>query len=377
MSSVPPSVLRNAGDRLDDASSIALVLALLAQVPAGGRLELDRVRPRRWRSAPRSAPRRTRSSPLSCSATSAANSASARICSTTASVIVVDVERRAGAAATGAGAATALDGGSLVVDAAAVVVVAGEDVVEDGLDLRVEDARRVRSSGSSSRTSLDQHARRLARLAPCGASRGRACRGCARAACLATRLHLSRSSSVSTGSGLVRRSKTASSSSLRSSRDGPLLLLGELARERDQPAQILVDVEAAGVVLGDQLLDPLDEVVRVGLRRGRASTLRRRASAASRSVSARLRPANRAASASKSIWLRSISGSGVDALGGGADHVLLGADRAVEQRVDRVATSRDVGRLAASRSSDALGEHADHGDRRAAARRRPGRAARP
>ena len=42
---------------------------------------------------------------------------------------------------------------------------------------------------------------------------------------------------------------------------GPLLLLREVLRERDQPAQVLVDVEAARVVLGDQLLDPLDELV--------------------------------------------------------------------------------------------------------------------
>jgi hypothetical protein len=43
--------------------------------------------------------------------------------------------------------------------------------------------------------------------------------------------------------------------------DGPLLLLGERLRELDEAAEVLVDVEAAGVVLGDELLDPLDQVV--------------------------------------------------------------------------------------------------------------------
>ncbi len=41
---------------------------------------------------------------------------------------------------------------------------------------------------------------------------------------------------------------------------GPLLLLGQLPRERLKPAQHLVDVEAAGVVLVDQLAQPLDQV---------------------------------------------------------------------------------------------------------------------
>ena len=42
---------------------------------------------------------------------------------------------------------------------------------------------------------------------------------------------------------------------------GALLLLGQGLRQLDEPPQVLVDVDAAGVVLGDELLDALDEVV--------------------------------------------------------------------------------------------------------------------
>src|SRR5207244_2411433 len=46
---------------------------------------------------------------------------------------------------------------------------------------------------------------------------------------------------------------------------GPHLLLREILRERDQPAQVLVDVEAARVVLSDELLDALYELVPGGV----------------------------------------------------------------------------------------------------------------
>ena len=52
---------------------------------------------------------------------------------------------------------------------------------------------------------------------------------------------------------------------------------------------------------------------------------------------------------------------GVDALGGCADHVLLGSDRAVEESVDGVGHVGDVGPLAASEVEDALRQDADDG----------------
>ena len=118
--------------------------------------------------------------------------------------------------------------------------------------------------------------------------------------------------------------------------DRALLLVGQRLGQLDEAAEVLVDVDAAGVVVGDQLLDPLDQVVAGRVARGGADGPLLAAAAASRSVSARLRPANFAARPSKSICDRSISGSGFAALGGGADDVLLGADGAVEQRVHRV-----------------------------------------
>ncbi len=43
--------------------------------------------------------------------------------------------------------------------------------------------------------------------------------------------------------------------------NGALLLLGQVLGQLDEPAQVLVDVQAARVVAGDQLLDPVDQVV--------------------------------------------------------------------------------------------------------------------
>ena len=53
---------------------------------------------------------------------------------------------------------------------------------------------------------------------------------------------------------------------------------------------------------------------------------------------------------------------GFDALGRGPDHVLLGADRAVEQRVDGVGDRVEVGLRWPGDVGDPLGQHPDGGD---------------
>ena len=133
--------------------------------------------------------------------------------------------------------------------------------------------------------------------------------------------------------------------------DGPLLLLGELLRQRDEAAQDLVDVEAAGVVLGDQLLEPLDQV-----EPGRVAPRRRRRPAraswpARRSVSDRFRPANRAASASKSICVRSISGSASTPSAAARITYSSAPTERSSSSLDRVG---DVPRCRAARSSERI-----------------------
>lgn len=91
--------------------------------------------------------------------------------------------------------------------------------------------------------------------------------------------------------------------------DAALLLSSERLRQLDKPTEVLVDVEAAGVVVGDQLLNTLDEVEPGGVpRRGTDGPLLEQRRQSIRLGA--LRPANRAASTSKSIWDRSINGSG-------------------------------------------------------------------
>ena len=117
--------------------------------------------------------------------------------------------------------------------------------------------------------------------------------------------------------------------------DGALFLGGEVAGELDEAAEVLVDVEAAGVVVGDQCLDAFDEVDsgRVDRCGGLGPHLQERGEAfglGSLLVAELL-------GERVEVDLRQVDVRvGSLALGGGADDVLLGADRAVEQCVDGV-----------------------------------------
>ena len=259
MSRVPPSVLRKPATVLTTASSIALFglpsrrsqrAVDLNSTAKSSSLAMISSTVRS--AAPPGRP--------SCSATSDANSASVRIRSTTLSAI--DAMSGAASAATPAPVGRRSRRRSPRVDAGAVVAVGGDDVVEDGLDLGVEELGRVGVCGQVGVEDVDGSSRARRRSwPPCGASPARACRAGARAAAWRwpSRRRVRRRSSA--GSGLVSRSKIASSSSVSPSATARCSSSVSVLRQLDEAAQVLVDVEAAGVVLGDQLLDPLDQVV--------------------------------------------------------------------------------------------------------------------
>jgi hypothetical protein len=166
-----------------------------------------------------------------------------------------------------------------------------------------------------------------------------------------------RSFSVSSGSGLVSRSKIASDSSVRSSRTLRCSSWVSSALMLDEPAEVLFDVEAAGVVGVDQLLEPLDQ-----LDPGRVAPYGTRAVARcpSRAAARSVRAFGREPQGELlEVDLdRSTSGSAL--LGSRADDVLLGPDGAVEQLLDGVHDVGDVGRLTGG--LELGGQRADHRD---------------
>ena len=117
--------------------------------------------------------------------------------------------------------------------------------------------------------------------------------------------------------------------------DGALFFFGQRLRRLDEPAQVLVDVDAAGVVVGDELLDALNEVVarRVTGRRADRSLLEQGRQAVGLGPLA----SGEAGGEGVEVDLRQVDERvGVAAFGGGADDVLLGADGTIEQRVNGV-----------------------------------------
>ena len=212
----------------------------------------------------------------------------------------------------------------------AVVVVAREDVVEHDSVLRCQVSGSY-ASGSSSSTSLTS-TRAASRVSPSApVEHEPICDVLHQLAC--DPLTSSRWASLSSGSGFVRRSKTASSGS-----ESPSLTVrlssSEVARHRLQPAQHLVDVQAPGVVGVDQLAQLLDEIQATRVTTALAPPGRL---LASRWAADRLRPARRAASASKSIVLRSISAS---------------ARPPLPRRESRTPRPRPSGRAVANRPGD-------------------------
>jgi hypothetical protein len=140
--------------------------------------------------------------------------------------------------------------------------------------------------------------------------------------------------------------------------DRPAFLRTEVPGQRDEPAQVLVDVDTAGVVLGDQLLDPLDQVEpgRVAPGRSHRPLLEQRGEPVGLGPFA----TGEAGRQCVDIDLGQVDERiRFDAFGGGADHVLLRTHRPVEQRVDRVGDFRDVGGVRTRQVDDALSQHAD------------------
>ena len=177
---------------------------------------------------------------------------------------------------------------------------------------------------------------------PGAASRGRACRGGAPRSSLALSLTSSRSSSVSSGSGWVSRSKMASASSSRSSttaRCSSSVRILESSMSRRRYSSML---KLPALYCGDQLFDALDEIVagRVRSRRRIARSVEQRGQA----VGLRSLPPGERGGQRLEVDLRQVDERvGFAAFGRGPDDVLLRSDRAVEQCVDGVADLGDVG----------------------------------
>ena len=191
----------------------------------------------------------------------------------------------------------------------------------------------------------------------------------------ATFLTSSRSASVSTGIGPGQQVENGELGLRQPLASGPLFLVGEVARERLQAPQHLVDVEAAGVVLVDQLAQLLDESTAGS---GCAARLPRSASpSCSRSASRRTAsgPRSRAASASKSIALRSISDSASEPSAAARITYSSAPTERSSKLAHRAGNVGDVGRLV--ERADRLGQVAGDADDARLKARRPGRAGSP
>ncbi len=136
-----------------------------------------------------------------------------------------------------------------------------------------------------------------------------------------------------------------------------LLLLRELPGERLESTQHLVDVEAAGVVSVDQLAQPLDQI-----HTGRVASPGALDSIGQIAQQAPRRgPFLTGQAGGKGLEVDGVEVDqrlGVRAVGGRADHVLLGTDRAVEQLPHGARNARNVGRLV--ERADALRKIARH-----------------
>lgn len=122
---------------------------------------------------------------------------------------------------------------------------------------------------------------------------------------------------------------------------GALLLGAEGVGQLDQTPEVLIDVQTARVVVSDELLDALHELVAgrvAGGCRDRALLQQRR-----QPVGLGPLPPGEGGGEGVEVDLGEIDERvRLAALRRGPDHVLLGADRSVEQRVDSVGDSIEV-----------------------------------
>jgi hypothetical protein len=235
-----PSIgVEESGDRLDDGVLRPLVLGAVAEVPACGRFELDRERlvagdQLRVRYGEE---RVLALEPLS---DLLGETGVGPYLLEDGARDLIDVELGADAARGGGRGRCDGDGRlgrrALVVDAGPIVVVAGEDVVEDRICLPLP------GLGAASRVSAFRRQSRTRRSVMCAIS--------FRATCFTS----VRSSSVSSGSGLVSGSKTASSGSLSPSRAVRCSWSDSSRDKRLQPPEHLFDVLVDDLQLRDAVL---------------------------------------------------------------------------------------------------------------------------